>query len=371
MNKGYTLDGLGNAELLSAVTALVKHGNELTADLLAHLAEMDRRRLHLELGYSSLFAYCVEKLRLSEPAAGRRIAAARVCRRFPGVFELVARGDLHLSALCALQPHLNPINAPELFDACRCKTRRQVEELLARRFPRKEAQPSIRRLPQAKPIEHVPAEKSVTGPSELGLTTSESAGKPLPAAPALPKPTRRPEIQPTSPERYGVHFTASSVLRDKMEQARALASHRIDTTDLAALVELAFDALIRDLLKQRFAVGRTPRATTEQLSPGDSAASKSRHVPAGVAREVYERDLGQCTFVSRDGRRCAEKRWLEIEHIHPWSTGGAATADNLCLLCRAHNQHQARLTFGADFIDRAIGRKPGGQGVVREPVPRP
>jgi hypothetical protein len=93
------------------------------------------------------------------------------------------------------------------------------------------------------------------------------------SAPSVPEPPRtsaprKPEIQPTSADRYGVHFTASSSLRDKIEQARALASHRVDSADLAALVELAFDAFIRDLLKERFAVGRKPRAAKDPLSPG-------------------------------------------------------------------------------------------------------
>jgi HNH endonuclease len=359
MNKGYPLDGLGNTELLSGLANLVKRGNELTAEFLAHLSEVDRRRLHLDLGYPSLFAYCVERLRLSEPAAGRRIAASRVCRRFPAVFDLVARGDLHLSAICALQPHLNPTNATDLLEACRSKTRRQVEELLARRFPRPDVPSSIRRLPTPKLAEPVVVPSKDEAPTERG-------GPQALQPPPKPAP-RKPEIQPRSAERYGVHFTASSTLRDKIEQARGLASHRVSTTDLPALVELAFDTLIRDLLKERFAVGRKPRAASS-LSPGDSGTTNSRHVPADVAREVYERDQGRCTFVSRDGRRCAETRWLEIEHIHPWSAGGPATSDNLCLLCRAHNQHQARLKFGADFIERAIGGQPGGSGVVREPV---
>src|SRR5450432_4534911 len=119
MRDRYELGSLGNGELLAELSALVARGNELTGDLLAHLAELDERRLHLELGHPSLFAYCTESLGLSEPAAGRRIAAARVCRRFPQAFERVARGELHLSALCALGPHLDASNASELFSVCR------------------------------------------------------------------------------------------------------------------------------------------------------------------------------------------------------------------------------------------------------------
>jgi len=83
----------------SSLRALIQRGNALNAEVLAHLAELDERRLHLEHGYPSLFAYCTKKLGLSQSAAGRRIAAARVCRNFPHVFARVARGELYLCAL--------------------------------------------------------------------------------------------------------------------------------------------------------------------------------------------------------------------------------------------------------------------------------
>src|SRR6187431_3012704 len=106
MSNQYRLVELENSELLAGLAELVQQSNVLTAQLLAHLVELEERMLHLELGFSSLFAYCVEALRMSEGSAGRRVTAARVCRRFPVAFERIARGDLHLRAVCALAPYL-------------------------------------------------------------------------------------------------------------------------------------------------------------------------------------------------------------------------------------------------------------------------
>src|SRR6187551_1045186 len=136
MGNRYRLVELENSELLTGLSELARQCNVLTARVLAHLVELEERMLHLELGFSSLFAYCVEALGMSEGTAGRRVTAARVCRRFPEVFDRVARGELHLCALCALAPHMNPENSAELFEAGRGKARRQIEELLAARFPR-------------------------------------------------------------------------------------------------------------------------------------------------------------------------------------------------------------------------------------------
>src|SRR5689334_11745192 len=184
MSVRYHLRGLGNSELLAGLSALARQSNELTAQLLAHLVELEERMLHLELGFPSLFSYCVEVLGMSEGAAGRRVAAARVCRRIPGVFERVAQGQVHLCALCALASHLTTDNATELLDACRGKTRRRVEELLAVRFPRPDAREQIRRLPartaavavaeqpalvtQAIETSSAPLAESVEAPGQIG-----------------------------------------------------------------------------------------------------------------------------------------------------------------------------------------------------------
>ena len=58
MRDRYRLSGVGNDELLAALSVLVRRENDLMSDVLAHLAELDERRLYLDLGYTSLFAYC-------------------------------------------------------------------------------------------------------------------------------------------------------------------------------------------------------------------------------------------------------------------------------------------------------------------------
>jgi 5-methylcytosine-specific restriction endonuclease McrA len=69
-----------------------------------------------------------------------------------------------------------------------------------------------------------------------------------------------------------------------------------------------------------------------------------------VKCEVWERDGGQCTFVSETGQRCPSRRLLEFDHAEPVAHGGAAMVDNLRLRCRAHNAHEADRTFGAEFM---------------------
>jgi hypothetical protein len=57
---------LDDASLRRALTAAVVAERTSVADVLAHLAEFDARKLFVAAGCSTLFAYCVEELRYSE-----------------------------------------------------------------------------------------------------------------------------------------------------------------------------------------------------------------------------------------------------------------------------------------------------------------
>jgi hypothetical protein len=126
------------------VIRLVSSERRTLAALLAHLVEVEDRRLHLAIGCSSLFEYCRRQLALSEGEAFRRMTAARLARRLPVIFALIASGDLHLTALCLLRDHLTEANHRELFEQAPGKSKREVEELVARLAPRPDV-PSLLR----------------------------------------------------------------------------------------------------------------------------------------------------------------------------------------------------------------------------------
>ena len=125
----WSLAHLPAAEVLGRLDRLVTQDRRLTAVLLAHLAEVDARQLYLEAACSSTFGYCVERLHFSEDAAYKRVRAARAARQFPRIFELVARGELHLAAVTLLAPHLTEDNHRDLLAAAAHQSTRAVEEL--------------------------------------------------------------------------------------------------------------------------------------------------------------------------------------------------------------------------------------------------
>src|SRR3989442_8940130 len=114
---------LSDDDLVARVTSLVRCEREATASLIAHLAELDARRLYLAAGFSSLFTYCCEVLHLSEPAAYNRIEAARAARRFPAILRMLGEGALSLATVRLLASHLTADNHQELLAAATGKSK--------------------------------------------------------------------------------------------------------------------------------------------------------------------------------------------------------------------------------------------------------
>src|SRR5689334_14212191 len=70
------LERLSDSELLAGTRRLVGRSNQLLAELLAHLGEVEARGIHRTRACSSLYTYCIYELRFSEDEAFRRVAAA-------------------------------------------------------------------------------------------------------------------------------------------------------------------------------------------------------------------------------------------------------------------------------------------------------
>jgi hypothetical protein len=73
---------LDSATLTRRLVELAGDERNVQVDFLVHLDEFDRRRGFLDAGHQSLWEYCLRALHLREGAAGRRIGAMRVLRRF-------------------------------------------------------------------------------------------------------------------------------------------------------------------------------------------------------------------------------------------------------------------------------------------------
>jgi len=294
--------------------------------------------------------------------AGKRIWAARTARRFPVIFHMVARGDLHLSAIAKIARYLTPENHRVVLRRARRKTSREIDVLVAELAPRPDAPSRIRALPS-------PA-GSVVGADDSGVVRTSSAaptrtGSSPAAAPAtassspaastvadhtpavrdeLGEPRRRGRIAPLSPRRYKIEITVDQETRDKLRMLEDLLAHQLPSADPAVIVCRAVDLLLAKTLKKKAAVTDRGRVGCRR---GDR---RTRAIPAAVRREVWQRDGGRCSFADQHGRRCRSTRRIEYHHERSYGKGGRHEAGNIALRCRAHNQYEADLDFGSDFM---------------------
>jgi hypothetical protein len=281
---------LTDEALLDAVRRLAAREHHSAADLVEHFVELDARRLYLGEGFSSLFEYCLRALNLSEDRACNHIAAARAARAFPAVVPMLRDGLLNLSTLRLLASHLTVENHASLLAEARHKSKRAVEQLLARRFPRPDVATCIRRYPA---------------------------------------------VEPLADDRYLFRLTVDGATVSLLRRAQDLGRYTLPGGDEAEIVKRALMAYVKDLEKGRFSATSRPRAVPR---PRDDA---SRDVPAHVQRAVWARDEGQCAFVGGRGLRCEARTFLEFHHLSPYIAGGEATVENIALRCRAHNQYEA------------------------------
>jgi hypothetical protein len=344
--------GLSDQDLLRRIVMLAGNEREATVELVAHLAELyTRSSLYAAQGHGSLFTYCTDVLRLSEDAACNRIAAVRACRRFPVILDALASGALSLTTVRLINAHLTPENHQAVLARASGRSRREIEALVAELAPRPDVPSSVRRLPRVTP----PAPTPLSAPAPLAIemvpttVTSPEPAPPMSALEPLPA-TRRPIVQATSPERYRVQFTIGEESHDKLRRVQALLRREIPDGDPGAIFERAIALLLERVEKEKLGAASKPR-TPPAIRPGtDSRGSNgrlaSRHAASHIKRSAWRHDGGQCAFVSKDGRRCTERTFLEFHHIRPYALGGPTTVENISLRCRRHNQYEAERVFG-------------------------
>lgn len=288
---------LTDAELLARLRALAASERECVADVVEHLAEMERRDGFELMGCASLFDYCTRVLLYSEAGAMARINAARAARASPRVIQGLRSGSIHLDSVARLARHMTPENSGGLLDLASGATCREVKVLVA----------SLDDAP-------VPRRDVVRVVSAA--------------------PSSDPTIIPP-PDKIRIAFTAEAAFHQRLEQLKSLLRHRIPSGSLEEVLDDAVSARLLQLI---------PKAPKRQKT---AAPRKGRRIPTGVKAAVWARDAGRCVYTGPDGLRCGRTDFIQFDHIVPWSRGGPSTVENIRLLCRPHNLLLARRTFGS------------------------
>jgi len=340
-------------EVSARLADLLRREHAAMADFLVALADFDRRRLWVELGYRSLFEFLHRELGLSNKGAAHfRNVAADLVQRFPDIVEPLGDGRLCISTVFELAKVLSPENQHEVLPRFFHRSKREAMEVVAELRP-----------VESPPIRTVvtPVRTAVAEPPAACVAASVSPELALSAAPAAVLPARlldansrtqphesRADVAPLTAELSRFHVTVSRRFLAKLAAARDALSHgRPDATD-EEILEAGLDLLVQAHAKRKGLVEK-PRK--------EPRPSKTDRIPAHVKRAVWLRDGGRCQFKLASGEICGCTRDVQFAHIKARALGGLPTIENTRLLCRTHNQYEARRDFGDAFMERFSRRR--------------
>jgi hypothetical protein len=231
MTNSLSFSELSDGDLLATVHGLARRERHATTRLIASLAELDVRRLYLAEGYSSLFTYCTRALHLSEHAAYGRIEAARAAHAYPVVLECLEAGEITLTTIGLLSPHLTPANHRQLLDATRQKSKREVEHLVATLRPQPPVPSVTRKLPDRSParIDALAAAPHPATPLTDSATLASTSNSRTPGHEVKPA-----VVKSIDAERYKVQFTLTRETLEKLRRVQDLMRHTCPNGDVGS-----------------------------------------------------------------------------------------------------------------------------------------
>jgi 5-methylcytosine-specific restriction endonuclease McrA len=181
-----------------------------------------------------------------------------------------------------------------------------------------------------------PAEVKVETRVEIKFTLSEDAFK------------RFEEVKAALSNKFGAGASVEEIFNELMSRYLKIARPKSEVQESPAKSQAnnypaesraqskpaQSDFARMNYVKDRIRVNRVSNFGPRVVSP----KIITRHIPRALRRAVLQRDSYSCTYVASDGRRCACKAHLHLDHIRPFSVGGEHSQENLRVLCSAHNQ---------------------------------
>jgi hypothetical protein len=255
---------INDRALLERLRRCVAEDRRTTALLLVHMGEVDARGLFRDEGFSSMFEYCVRALHMSESETALRIRVARFGRVCPEAIQMLARGELHLSAVGLLASVMRP-QCMDLLQEAAFKSKREVEAIIAKHFPQPDVPSAIRKLPGTK------AAATERQPSLLASDTTRTASIPESAPGLVPASGTLPNLQSPTP-------IATEAIRRAAEVKAAPASRTASEASTGEGEVRAGNARPSDS-----ATDGTLRAQSEisgSAAPSAAVPSRARQLPA-------------------------------------------------------------------------------------------
>jgi len=195
-------------------------------------------------------------------------------------------------------------------------------------------------VPVAAPLPLAPAPRTDEEKSDCAESPLPLLAPPPPVVASAP-PAGRQHPPVVTQSRVYIQFLADQSFMIRYRIAASLLSNKFPRLTFEAVFGALIDEFIHRHAPEERHARREKAATTRERETASRDA-----IPVRTRDAVFARDLGRCTFVGSDGKRCDETIRLHVDHIKPVAHGGSNEITNLRLLCARHNMLQAEKILG-------------------------
>jgi len=305
------MDTTESRSFAARLADLLRNEQRAMADFLVALAEFDRQRAWVALGYSGLFPFLHQRLGLSKSASFFRKTAAELIQRYPEIVEPLRDGRLCLSTMASVAKVLTPANRAEVLPRFFHRSAVEAKTIVAELAPvQNPPTRTVVTVTPGRPLPPAPARSSMTGGARGsdGEPAPEQSTK-EPSEPLILEPAPSLRVEPLTPTVTRIHVSVSPAFVTKLEDARVALSHSMPGADAEAILSAGLDLLLARDAKNKALVEK-PRSTSP---PPWSARSESGMVDGANGRSTPAASAGRgfgssSTTSSRRpaaGRRCS------------------------------------------------------------------
>jgi len=277
--------------LLGQTEYLVNEERKSTILILRHVREIEIRRLFIDLGFSSMYEYCIKHLKYSEGQTQRRLSSARLFTELPEIESKIQAGDLNITSLSKIQSFL--------------KVERTAENELSH-----EEKLGL--------IEHL--ENKSTRQAEKDLV--RFSNKPALMAEKLQVTTSMPVFGEEL-----VSFTKFEALLDVnqtelLTEFKNLFAHELTDFSDGAVLNFLLEKIVNQKKKKLGLIEKEEDAMKNKsdsnapLPSAPKVKQQRSHIPIVTQRKVWARANSCCEHRNFESKtRCNSKHALEIDHV--------------------------------------------------------
>ena len=296
---------MNHLKIHETAVQLAKNYLATEVELVEILQVVNREDVYRKLGYTSLFTYAVEALKLPRERVYQLNTVAKTCEKVPELKVAIESGVLNISDARRITSAIQKDPSQDWIQMAATLPQRELENAVAK----------------VNPKEAVPEKVKVLNATEGFISCSI-------ALEAQDKLKRLQDLLSQKEKR-------AISLREVIEKLADLGVEKLDPLVKARKWESKPDT---NMSKERKPVRTATNTSSERQSAttGANTLAGRQPVPAAVRHQIQLRDNGRCTEV-KDGKRCGSERWLEVHHIRPVAVGGGNELNNLTTLCSGHH----------------------------------